>query len=1125
MYPFRRIIAATFVAISLLLGLSAHAPVTAAPTTTVRQFTRGEWQINAVRSQTYASANATHAVPPDQYLDLGSWGIYVVSQLTSKGAQLVVTTATETGFSTRFVTDGSANDTSARLSPNVQQLVFESDRTGNQDLFRMSVVGTGLTQLTSTSANEIQPVWSPNGARMAFASDRDGNWNIYTMNADGSNQTRITDDAAPDVMPAWSPDGSTLAWVRLGSNTTSAIWLMNADGSNQRAITPQLRYLGHPVWSAEGTRLAFDYDADGNALNELAVVNTDSSVLQGVHVTTSGLPGDQFAYAAAGWASGDEYLILDAESYHTENGKTTLTRIFTGSVPSTGGGISSFGGMLNTFAIDLGSTDRTPPVTIIKAIPAETRGSSVAFRWYGQAQGSNDKTTFDLQYRVDDAPEWQNWLTRFREYGSSAVYSGTLGTTVEFRIRGRDLAGNREAWHSASGGSRTTFYTWRMAGAITDNRGQPIGDANVDFAPQAIGTAAYTGGDGVFRALIKQTGSYALTPNAPGYFAPPASTRQIDRDQGFSTYLPPKDSVIQNGTFEAPGSSLTNWSPGGNLPSSPVATARTGVRAAQLGQQCPLPCLTTPEIVPTNPPTRSEPMLLDLALDDTATAYLVTLTADNTTFFSGARLDLFERTADGTWLSPVTLGNGGPAKIAVDSKRTVHVVWIGKEYRLLYRQRPVGGTWSEPVDIGSTASKIQLFADRTDAIYLMTDQGSYRVRTPDGVWQPARSTPGVVTGAAVRPDNTLQVVWKKGLDDQNDVAGYTARLQPDGNFSPAQGFGMSIPNGDDPQVVVDATGRTQVVWSGNGSLYESEQLADRTFTAPNELPQGGNVRLALAGGTLYATTVFQQNASPMNGSYLRTRSASGEWSAPIRLYSIVGSAPLLVTNQRGQVGIIYVGPMSSPSSGNRVYVQMARSDTIAGDATLTQRMIIPATLHQPTLAFDFLLTGTVPANGSQLITTITAAGATTSVFTSTVSGNWAHAGIGLEQWAGQTVAVTIAVHQASGAPPASAIIDDVSLGSWQTPVVESLSVQQVEAMQTSVITITGNNFIATPTVSLGSIALTNIVQVNATMLQATIPATVPAGRYQLIVVNPAGQRALGPTLLVGRANFLPLTQR
>ena len=58
-----------------------------------------------------------------------------------------------------------------------------------------------------------------------------------------------------------------------------------------------------------------------------------------------------------------------------------------------------------------------------------------------------------------------------------------------------------------------------------------------------------------------------------------------------------------------------------------------------------------------------------------------------------------------------------------------------------------------------------------------------------------------------------------------------------------------------------------------------------------------------------------------------------------------------------------------------------------------------------------------------------------------------------------------------------------------------------------VITIKGANFVATPSVKLGSTVLTGVSFVNASTLTVSIPAGLPGGIYGITVVNPDGQIA------------------
>ena len=77
----------------------------------------------------------------------------------------------------------------------------------------------------------------------------------------------------------------------------------------------------------------------------------------------------------------------------------------------------------------------------------------------------------------------------------------------------------------------------------------------------------------------------------------------------------------------------------------------------------------------------------------------------------------------------------------------------------------------------------------------------------------------------------------------------------------------------------------------------------------------------------------------------------------------------------------------------------------------------------------------------------------------------------------------------------------------------------------SLITITGDNFIAPVQVKLDDVQLPDAQWVNTTIITATAPA-LPFGRYDVIVINAEGQAGgLPSALLVGYETFLPVIMR
>ena len=141
-----------------------------------------------------------------------------------------------------------------RLSPDGQWLAFDSDRSGNMDIYKMRIDGTGLQQLTRNPADDFGGSWSPDGRQIAFHSWRSGNRDSYVMSADGSAEQIIAGGPAHEFMGVWSPDGSQLAFW---SDRTGRfeIYVVPATGGNARRLTSEGGY--EPHWSRDGKFIAY----------------------------------------------------------------------------------------------------------------------------------------------------------------------------------------------------------------------------------------------------------------------------------------------------------------------------------------------------------------------------------------------------------------------------------------------------------------------------------------------------------------------------------------------------------------------------------------------------------------------------------------------------------------------------------------------------------------------------------------------------------------------------------------------------------------------------------------------------------------------------------------------------
>jgi Tol biopolymer transport system component len=170
-----------------------------------------------------------------------------------------------------------------------EKMVFSSDRTtgtgvdnptGDYEVFKMNVDGTGLRQLTFNEVDDWNPALSPDGSKIAYESNGiqnsnpEGDYEIYSMNAtDGKGKKNLSnnEDLVDDYEPAFSPGGKRIAYTSSGiqdSNPTDDedVYVMNAlDGSGKKNLSNNGLEVGtnypiddfSPDFSPDGTKIAY----------------------------------------------------------------------------------------------------------------------------------------------------------------------------------------------------------------------------------------------------------------------------------------------------------------------------------------------------------------------------------------------------------------------------------------------------------------------------------------------------------------------------------------------------------------------------------------------------------------------------------------------------------------------------------------------------------------------------------------------------------------------------------------------------------------------------------------------------------------------------------------------------
>src|SRR6266508_390323 len=97
-----------------------------------------------------------------------------------------------------------------------QRIVFESNRTGNSDVWIADANGLKQRNLTrGSTTDDISPALSPNGRLIVYARVRGERSELWLMNANGSGKRRLGIPKGSETHPAWSPSSLRIAFVRL----------------------------------------------------------------------------------------------------------------------------------------------------------------------------------------------------------------------------------------------------------------------------------------------------------------------------------------------------------------------------------------------------------------------------------------------------------------------------------------------------------------------------------------------------------------------------------------------------------------------------------------------------------------------------------------------------------------------------------------------------------------------------------------------------------------------------------------------------------------------------------------------------------------------------------------------
>src|SRR3954451_11749125 len=117
------------------------------------------------------------------------------------------------------------------ISPDHSEIAFVS----GGDIWTVSATGGVARLLVSHPSTESRPLYSPDGKRLAFSSTRTGNGDVYALTLATGPLARLTFDDAAEQVSEWSADGK---WIYFSPTSHEVSGMLDAYRVSVEGGTP-----------------------------------------------------------------------------------------------------------------------------------------------------------------------------------------------------------------------------------------------------------------------------------------------------------------------------------------------------------------------------------------------------------------------------------------------------------------------------------------------------------------------------------------------------------------------------------------------------------------------------------------------------------------------------------------------------------------------------------------------------------------------------------------------------------------------------------------------------------------------------------------------------------------------
>jgi tricorn protease len=150
-----------------------------------------------------------------------------------------------------------AHERDAIWSPDGKWIAYNSDVTGENELYVRSQDGKGPPQQVTSGADTYyyRPVWSPDSKKLLWA---DRLQRLRYVDVTSKTVTQVDQDKWGEIQSYdWSPDSQWIAWARPEENNLPRVYIYSVADKKQTAVTDEWYGSGNVVFSDDGKYLLF----------------------------------------------------------------------------------------------------------------------------------------------------------------------------------------------------------------------------------------------------------------------------------------------------------------------------------------------------------------------------------------------------------------------------------------------------------------------------------------------------------------------------------------------------------------------------------------------------------------------------------------------------------------------------------------------------------------------------------------------------------------------------------------------------------------------------------------------------------------------------------------------------